>query len=563
MKPSRSNVGIDAASTSPARVDTHTKVSWTSTSPERHVAETSSTRRRIGALVALLATSLLAGCGALPPRVDDAGSVALAAAADSPLVALVQRSAPPPLASGFRLMPYGSSSLDARIELIRRARHSLDVQYYLVQNDRTGRLLMRELRDAALRGVRVRLLVDDLNTVGGDTMFSGLAAFPNAEVRLFNPFCCARGSIATRFAASLADFRRLNRRMHNKLLVADGAIAVMGGRNIADEYFARSAASNFVDMDVLVVGAVVPQLAAIFDTYWNSREAYPVAAVLGSPADAATRRETFDRLVEEGEQMRSVTVPPVDMLGHAPIGTEMDSGRLELEWGTAMAFADQPAKVTATSVEAARAMSVQMNILDRMAAAKREVVISSPYLVPGSDGVAAFSHLRRRGVKIVILTNSFAANDVPLVHIGYARYRLPLLRAGVELYELSPSDSGRNPVAAFPSMSLGRLHAKAAVFDQEMVYIGSVNLDPRSDSSNTELGLFAQCPGLARHVIGAIDASRVQSSYQLRLAPDGNALEWRVMREDSEVVLSSEPEVTPLMRLRNLVLAPFVPEKLL
>ena len=155
-------------------------------------------------------------------------------------------------------MAGGYYSLDARIELMRRARDSLDVQYYLIENDRTGRLFMRSLRDAGLRGVRVRLLVDDLNTVGGDSMFRGLAEFPNVEVRLFNPFCCARQSVVSRFAASLGEFRRLNHRMHNKLFIADGAMAVMGGRNIADEYFARGAINNFVDMDVLVVGDVVP-----------------------------------------------------------------------------------------------------------------------------------------------------------------------------------------------------------------------------------------------------------------------------------------------------------------
>src|SRR5215470_9702704 len=164
-----------------------------------------------------------------------------------------------------------------------------------------------------MRGVRVRLLVDDVNTVGGDPMFRGLAAFPNVEVRLFNPFCCARQSLVSRYMASLGDFRRLNHRMHNKLFIADGATAVMGGRNIADEYFARSATSNFVDMDVLVVGAVVPRLAAIFDAYWNSREAYPVGAILGTPTDVEEERRNFDRLVDEGDQMMSVRVPPSDM----------------------------------------------------------------------------------------------------------------------------------------------------------------------------------------------------------------------------------------------------------
>src|SRR5450432_1463139 len=231
--------------------------------------------------VASLATFLLPACGALPVQPDRPFSPALPPSADSPLVRIAQDSSPAPTLTGFRLMPLGFYSLDARIQLARRARRSLDVQYYLIQDDRTGRLLMRNLRDAALRGVRVRLLVDDLYTVGGDPMFRGLAAFPNVEVRLFNPFCCARQSVVSRYVASIGDFSRLNHRMHNKLFIADDVAAVMGGRNIADEYFTRSATSNFVDMDVFVVGAVVRQLARIFDVYWNSPQVYPVEAILG------------------------------------------------------------------------------------------------------------------------------------------------------------------------------------------------------------------------------------------------------------------------------------------
>ena len=513
---------------------------------------------------ALLASTLLTACGGLPTRADQAYSDALPPSSESALTRIAQTPTPGPSLSGFRLMAGGHYSLDARIELVRRARHSLDVQYYLIQNDRSGRLLLRNLRDAATRGVRVRLLVDDLNTVGGDPMFSGLAAFPNVEVRLFNPFCCARGSVATRFAASLVDFRRLNHRMHNKLFIADGAMAVMGGRNIADEYFAQGANSNFVDMDILVVGAVVPQLASIFDAYWNSRQAYPVGVILGEPGDAGQARRSFDHLVDDGDQMMSVKLSERDMMGHRPIGVDLDSGRLELVWGIARAFADQPAKVMATSDEEARAMSVQMNIMDRVAESKREVVISSPYFVPGTLGVDEFADLRRRGVKVMILTNSLAANDVPAVHLGYARYRVPLLRTGVELYELSHSGAPRGEAAtAFPGLSMGRLHAKAAVLDQSMVYIGSMNLDPRSDSTNTELGIFVQCPELASEVLRAIDASRLHDSYRVRFGPDGQSLEWQVMGDQRDVVFTSEPEVTPLMQFRNMLLAPFVPEQLL
>jgi putative cardiolipin synthase len=520
------------------------------------------TRIVLRAACALLVSALLAACGALPARPDEAYSPALPSL-DSPLARIARDSTAGPHVSGFRLMAGGYYSLDARIELARRARDSLDVQYYLIQNDRTGRLFMRSLRDAALRGVRVRLLVDDLYTVGGDPMFRGLAAFPNVEVRLFNPFCCARHSVASRYAGSLGEFRRLNHRMHNKLFIADGSIAVMGGRNIADEYFARSASSNFVDMDVLVIGAVVPQLASIFDLYWNSRQAYPVRVILGESADVDETRRGFNHLVDDGDQMMSVRVPPGDMMGHRLIGTDLDSGRLALVWGAANAFADQPAKVTATSAEEARAMSVQMNVMDRVAESKHEVILSSPYFVPGTEGVDAFANLRRRGIKVVILTNSLAANDVPAVHVGYARYRVALLRTGVELYELSHSGAPSEDVASLPGPSMGRLHAKAAVLDQSRVYLGSMNLDPRSDSTNTELGIFVQCPDLARDVARAIDASRRRNSYQVEFGSDGERLQWRLMSEQREEVFTSEPDVTPMMQLRNLLLAPFVPEQLL
>src|SRR5258706_1150066 len=511
-------------------------------------------------LVLLLALGM-AVCATLPPQADRPFSQALAPSTDSPLVRIARESVPEPSSSGFRLMPLGLYSLDARIELIRRARSSLDVQYYLIQDDRSGRLFMRSLRDAAQRGVRVRLLVDDLNTAGADPLFTGLAAFPNVDGRLFNPFCCAGQSLATRFAASLGAFGRLNRRMHNKLFIADGAFAVMGGRNIADEYFARGVASNFVDMDVLLAGNVVERLAGIFDTYWNSPQAYPVVEIVGDPGDDA--RDRFNHRVDDGDQMMTVAVPPQDMLGQRPLGAELDAGRLALAVGKAVAFADRPGKVMATSVEMARSMSVQMNVMDRVALSARRVVISSPYFVPGRAGVKAFADLKERGVEVVILTNSFAANDVPLTHIGYARYRAALVRAGVELYELGPAGIQRETWDSKQGSSHGRLHAKVAVIDDSMVYIGSMNLDPRSESANTQLGLIAPCPELARDVISVIETTRLRNSYRLRFGPDGESLQWQVMGDPGEPVLASEPGASPFATLRNMLLGPFVPEQFL
>ena len=208
-------------------------------------------------------------------------------------------------------------------------------------------------------------------------------------------------------------------------------------------------------------------------------------------------------------------------------------------------------------------MSAEMNVMDRVMESKSEVVISSPYFIPGAMGVQAFGDLRKRNVKVIILTNSFAANDVPLAHTGYARYRVALLRAGIDIYELSPTRIQHNERLMLPGASLGRLHAKTAVIDQAMVYIGSVNLDPRSENLNTELGLFARCPELAKEVIRVINISKLQSSYRLRFAPDGQSLEWLATDDQGEVVLSEEPEVTPFMRLQSMFLAPFVPEQLL
>ena len=305
------------------------------------------------------------------------------------------------------------------------------------------------------------------------------------------------------------------------------------------------------------------QLASIFDVYWNSPQAYSVDAIVGGSADRDEAMKAFSHLVDDGEQMRSLVLPSFDILGYKPISDDFDAGRLGLVWGTAVAFADQPGKVMATSAEMARSMSAQMNVMDRVMESESEVVISSPYFIPGAMGVRAFGDLRTRNVKVTILTNSLAANDEPLTHAGYARYRVELLRTGVDLYELSPTRIQRNKELMFPGASLGRLHAKTAVIDQSMVYMGSVNLDPRSESTNTELGLFARCPELAKQVIRVINISRLQSSYRLRFAPDGQSLEWLAIDDEGEVVLSQEPEAPLFMRLQNMLLAPFVPEQLL
>jgi len=521
------------------------------------------TLRACRTLLAIVMSVGVVACGALPDQVERSPSLARQASTNTPLASLVRASIPDPGLTGFRLMPLGSYSLDARLQLAHRAEDSLDVQYYLIKEDRTGRLFMRTLRDAAVRGVRVRVLVDDLDTSGSDAMFQGLAAYPNVEVRLFNPFCCARDSTLSKYLASLRDFRRLNHRMHNKLFIADGSAAIMGGRNIADEYFTRREIGNFVDMDVLVVGAAVKRLREIFDQYWNSPQAYPLDTIAPAPEVPEQARSRFDHLVDDGDQMTSVSMPASDILGYGPITEDLDGGRLGLVWGRAVAFADSPAKAGATSTEMARSMSVQMNVMHRVMDAQSEVVISSPYFVPGPKGLSELEELTKRSVKVSVLTNSLAATDEPLVHSGYARYRHALLRAGVDLYELSPRRIASSERLRLPGASLGSLHAKAAVIDQTQVFIGSMNLDPRSDSSNTELGIIADCPQLAREVVRVLNISKLSGSYRLRLAAQGEGLEWLSLEDDREVVLQHEPEVTPWLKFKTLLFAPLVPEQLL
>jgi putative cardiolipin synthase len=314
-------------------------------------------------------------------------------------------------------------------------------------------------------------------------------------------------------------------------------------------------------MDALIVGAVVPQLMNIYDTYWNSRHVYPVQDVIKTDLSKEKLRKRFDQLVDEGDQMMALALPPIDILGYGPISDDIKDGQLGLLWGKATAFADSPEKVTAMTDEDARKMSVTMNVMDLVLAAKSEVVLSSPYFIPGTMGVAAFGDLRKRHVKVTVLTNSLASNDEPLVHTGYAKYRVDLLREGVDLYELSPTRTVANKRLMLPGTSKGRLHAKTAVIDRRLVFIGSMNLDPRSASKNTELGIIIESPELAKEVLRVIHISKLQSAYRLQLAGDGQSIEWATMDDDKEVVLAIEPDADFLSRLSNWLYAPFVPEQ--
>src|SRR5258705_6638716 len=294
-----------------------------------------------------LCMAFLAGCSSLPQVDREAiASTAIGLSPQTTLGRIAQTSTPAADQSGFRLMPLGTFSYDTRVQLARRAEASLDVQYYHFENDESGRYLMRALRDAAERGVRVRLLIDDLYTGGQDPLFLAFAAHKNVEVRLFNPFCCARDhGQAARFVASTGDWSRVNHRMHNKMFIADGAMAVFGGRNVANEYFLRNdMAQNFIDVDAFTVGFIVAPMQALFDRYWNSDPVYPLEALAKTRLSKEELRARFEEWTGPERTPPPAPLPPNDILGYGPIADALDGGRLGLIWGDAYVFADYPDK---------------------------------------------------------------------------------------------------------------------------------------------------------------------------------------------------------------------------
>jgi putative cardiolipin synthase len=379
--------------------------------------------------VALLPLSIaVGGCASLPEQAARTPSLAIAAADSTPLDRMAMASRPADASlSGFRVIHVGITALHARLDLLRAAQRSLDLQYYHLHDDQTGRLVLRELRNAAQRSVRVRLLLDDMYTQGMEPLLLGLAAFPNAEVRLFNPFP-TRGSTASRFASALADFSRINRRMHNKLFVADGSVAIVGGRNLGDDYFFRSETINFLDFDAVVVGAVLPQLGSLFDAYWNSPHTYPVDAIMASGDSPAQRRQAFDQAVAVDRAPEPPAPPATDRLGYPPLAVDLARGRFALSWGPARAYADPPDKAIGKAraevlPSGATLDNIRRTVVAEMSRANEELFLTTPYFVPGPAALEGMHNNIARGLQISILTNSLAATDEPVVHGGYRRYR--------------------------------------------------------------------------------------------------------------------------------------------
>ncbi len=418
--------------------------------------------------------------------------------------------------SGARLLTHGDDAFVSRLSLCEAAQASLDIQYYIWESDATGATLMASVLRAADRGVRVRILLDDIHTRGKDRAIALVDLHPNVEIRLFNPFLDRQ----RRGLNLLTDLNRLNHRMHNKVFMADEGVAIVGGRNIADNYFGVNTTANFRDLDVLVVGPVVADLARSFDDYWHSRWAVPIGALIEQKVSLAQQARYRDVLARRLERRKGFPYPS---------GFERDTAleqvgaRLaELSWGKVSAIVDPPTKVGNPG------QSVIQKALDGlMHEVQDELLIETAYLIPTQKGLKRLGALRERGVRVRILTNSLASNDVVAAHAGYARYRRQLLVMGVELYEMRPDASeiarGWRPIAF---RSKAALHTKAMAFDRKKLLVGSLNLDPRSFSINTEVALLFENPALTASAVHFMDAGvRPENAYRLEVREAEEPLE--------------------------------------
>ena len=477
----------------------------------------------------------LAGCAGLPAVADrppssayvDTGGTRIGRAVAGAVAAHPGKTGVLPLLSG-------REAFAARMVIAHAAERSLDVQYYIWHADTTGNLIFEALWQAAERGVRVRLLLDDQNTRGLDPTLAALDSHPNIEVRLFNPFA----SRSFRIGDYTTSFARLNRRMHNKSFTADNQVAIVGGRNIGDEYFEAGTPVAFADLDTVVEGAVVHDVSTQFDAYWSSASAYPLPGLVPA-ADAsgvAKVREAWSKLSAGPE-----AVQYLDAVRETALVQQLVAGALQLEWVSARLVSDDPDKV----LHPPERRDIQMG--PRLQAAMgqpiSEMDLVSPYFVPTQEGTDALLAVAARGVRVRILTNSLAATDVGPVYAGYIKYREALLRGGIRLFELKAQNDAR-PHGKLGSGSAASLHAKTFAIDRSRIFIGSFNLDPRSARLNTEVGVVLESPTLATQLSEAFDVAIPSRAYEVRLASDGKGVEWIEQTPQGEVRHSSTPGVS-------------------
>lgn len=507
--------------------------------------------QRAGVLCAALS---LAACG-LPGVGPRTTSTALKDTWHTQLGAAVRpKFAAHPGLSGLHALPDAHDAFAARLALADEAQRSLDVQYYIWNKDMVGKVLLERLFRAADRGVCVRMLLDDLATAPSDAVLLTIDSHPNIEVRMFNPV----GLRSMRLLAIIADLGRVNRRMHNKSFTADGQVAIVGGRNIGNEYFGAHEGGNFADLDVAVIGPVVKEVSAEFDLYWNHAAAIPIANLSRQNTTSeqyAAKRAALRAYLAEAAQSKYAKE-----LRDSEFARQLRNRAVTFSWGRATIVNDHPDKVLASPSQMETHLAPQLRqVVDHTT---RELFLVSPYFVPGKQGVELLADVRRRGARVVVVTNSLASTDGVLVHSHYKLYRTPLLEAGVELYEIKPkANAGRGHAwgtGFFGERGVGAssgasLHAKTFAFDRRIGFVGSYNLDPRSSRLNTEMGVLFDCPQLTKRMPESLDRDLGHDAYRVEL--ERNRPVWITREGGQQVRYTSEPQTSLWKRIKATVLS--------
>ena len=494
-------------------------------------------------LLILLLLALVTGCATGPINYPRNYSQAIMDTRDTRLGRAVTKwHKEHPDVSGFYPLISGTDALGARLALIDIAERSIDAQYFLMKKDMAGLVFVGKLLEAADRGVHVRFLLDDVFTTVDDEVFLLMDQHPNIEMRLFNPVGRGGSSLLN----FLGDFKRANRRMHNKSFTVDNQVSIVGGRNIAEEYFELKGGGEFRDLDILGLGPVAKDIAKTFDRFWNHELSVPIEAFYSGKGQRdidSVRAELSEELRQEAQ---SVYVRAIE----SELIQDLFNDRIALFPAKAEVITDDPEKLLNKVSRDHQVLITRMS--EVVANAKTEVIVVTPYLIPGKDGIEFWKHVADKNVRVIMLTNSLASNNHLPVHAAYARYRHRLIRSGVDLYEMRvdatevPRDKNEE---AFESVTL---HTKAIMVDRQYLFIGSLNLDPRSIDINTEMGVLVDSADMSGRIAEPFLERLPNMSYRVVEDENGN-LRWNGLIDGKEVIEDSEPQASRWRRFKAFI----------
>lgn len=507
--------------------------------------------RRIFQFIPLIVLVTLGGCASLPDNSGKQTSSAFSSPEETTLGQAVAQAAQSHSAgqSGFHYVPNGYDAFVARAALAQVAEKTIDSQYYMVHEDLVGLSYMDQLLKAADRGVRVRFLIDDIDEGERDFKLALFDYHPNFEVRVFNPF----GRNTAKYIQFLTGFGKQTRRAHNKSFTVDNVASVLGGRNIGDEYFEAKPDSGFADTDVLAIGPVAQEVSSSFDRYWNSPLSYPIALLSEqqpTAEDYQKARQRFARYMEKQSDSAYA-----QHLADSTLAKEIRSHSVDHIWADSKVYADPPEKLTMKTGD--KSYQMFSKLWPHIESASSELIIVSPYFVPGKEGTKALVDLCQRGVRVLILTNSLSSTDVSVVHAGYSRYRKALLRGGVELYELN-EQTPRTDRKALKQGKIGAsrtsLHAKDFTVDRKLIFVGSMNFDPRSIVQNTEIGVVIESEEMAGTLAARFERKIDKVAFKVQLENNDAGDEhmtWTGLVDGERKTLTQEPYTSFWQRFVN------------